>query len=312
MRVIFMGTPDFSVPTLRALVNSGHDVAGVFTQPDRRAGRGKTIKPGPVKRVAEEYSLPVFQPERIKTQEGIDQLKKLKPECIVVVAYGQILSREILELPGKGCINVHASLLPAYRGAAPIHWAVMRGESRTGVTTMMMDEGLDTGDILLKREIPIAVDATTGDIHDKLADLGAELLIETLQEIENGNLKSTPQTGESNYAPLLKREHERLDWTRRAKELHDQIRGLNPWPGAFSAFRGERLKLWRSTLEQNDSVVTDSSQPGQIMEVSGDSLLVGTGKGVLRVSEVQPSGKRPMSARDFFNGRHGQVGEKFE
>jgi len=317
-----MGTPDFAVPTLRALVSAGHDVAGVFTQPDRPAGRGKNLKPSPVKIAAGELGLPVFQPERIKTPESIRQLKDLAPESIIVVAYGQILSREILQLPGKGCINVHASLLPAYRGAAPIHWAVINGESFTGVTIMLMDEGLDTGDMLLKREIPIAHESTTGEIHDKLAIVGAELLIETLHELEMGGIIPTPQTGDSNYAPLLKREHERLDWTRRAAELHDQIRGLNPWPGAFSSFRGENLKIWRSTpflqhdgiapgmeAEDLERVLTD---PGQIIQVLGDSLLVQTGEGILRVLEVQPAGKRVMAARDFFNGRHGQVGEKFD
>jgi len=322
MRVVFMGTPDFAVPTLRALVSGGQDVAGVFTQPDRPAGRGKTLKPSPVKVAAEELSLPIFQPERIKAAEWIQQLKDLAPESIIVVAYGQILSREILELPSKGCINVHASLLPAYRGAAPIHWAIMNGEPLTGVTTMLMEEGLDTGDMLLKQEIPITKESTTGEIHDKLANLGAKLLIETLHEIEKESIIPTPQTGDSNYAPLLKREHERLDWTRRATELHDQIRGLNPWPGAFSSFRGENLKLWRSRpfLQHDGSALgmeseasqTLSVDPGQIIQVLEDSLLIQTGEGLLRVLEVQPAGKRSMPARDFFNGRHGQVGEKFD
>jgi len=246
MRLVFMGTPDFAVPALRALVSAGHDVVGVFTQPDRPAGRGKNLKPSPVKVVAEELGLAVFQPEKIKTPEGIQQLRVLEPEGIIVVAYGQILSKEILELPAKGCINVHASLLPSYRGAAPIHWAVMRGETRTGVTTMLMDEGLDTGGMFLKREVLISNEATTGEIHDELAALGGELLIDTLNGLEKGDLIPIPQTGESNYAPLLKREHERLDWSRRADELHHQIRGLNPWPGAFATFRGENLKIWRS------------------------------------------------------------------
>ena len=315
MRVVFMGTPDFAVPTLRALVSAGQDVVGVFTQPDRPAGRGKNLKPSPIKVVAKELGLPIFQPETIKTVESIQQLKDLAPESIIVVAYGQILSGEILQLPSRGCINVHASLLPAYRGAAPIHWAIMKGETLTGVTTMLMDEGLDTGDMLLKREIVISNESTTGEIHDKLAILGAELLIETLHEMEMGSLIPTPQTGDSNYAPLLKREHERIEWSRRATDLHDQIRGLNPWPGAFTAFRGENIKVWRSALFTQTDMVLESEKElevGQIIQVVGDGLLVQTGEGILRVLEVQPSGKRSMPARDFFNGRHGKVGEKFD
>ena len=328
MRLVFMGTPDFAVPALRALVSGGHDVVGVFTQPDRPAGRGKNLKPSPVKVAAEELGLPVFQPEKIKTLEGIHQLRALAPDSIIVVAYGQILSREILQLPSKGCINVHASLLPSYRGAAPIHWAVMKGETRTGVTTMLMDEGLDTGDMLLKGEILISNEATTGEIHDELASLGGELLLDTLNDLEMGRLIATPQTGKSNYAPLLKREHERLDWSRRAVELHHQIRGLNPWPGAFATFRGENLKIWRSApllhtekyLETEDLKFelrtsnleprVQAADPGQILQVLEDSLVVQTGDGGLQILEVQPAGKRAMSARAFFNGRHGQVGEK--
>ena len=320
MRLVFMGTPDFSVPALQALVKGGHDVVGVFTQPDRPAGRGKKLKPSPVKITAEELGLSVFQPEKIKTPEVIHQLRDLAPECIIVVAYGQILSTEILQLPSNGCINVHASLLPSYRGAAPIHWALMKGESHTGVTTMLMDEGLDTGDMLLKREVHISEIATTGDIHDELAALGGVLLIETLNELEIGSLIATPQTGESNYAPLLKREHERLDWSRSACELHDQIRGLNPWPGSFSTFRGENLKIWRSTpfalldkgLEAEAFSKAAMADPGQIVHVLEDSLVVQTGDGLLQIMEVQPAGKRTMPARNFFNGRHGQVGEKLE
>ena len=329
MRLVFMGTPDFAVPSLRALVQGGHDVVGVFTQPDRPAGRGKNLKPSPVKVAAEELGLAVFQPETIKSTEGVQQLRFLAPDCIIVVAYGQILSRDILQLPAKGCINVHASLLPLYRGAAPIHWAVMSGENLSGVTTMLMDEGLDTGDMLLKREVLITDEATTGEIHDQLAALGGELLIETLNRLEIGRLVATPQTGPTNYAPLLKREHERLDWSRRAVELHHQIRGLNPWPGAFSTFRGENLKIWRSAplLLSDQDLETEGrkaeprtsnleprvevADPGQILQVLEDSLVVQTGDGVLRILKVQPAGKRAMSARDFFNGRHGQVGENF-
>ncbi|MDQ7094768.1 methionyl-tRNA formyltransferase [Desulfosporosinus sp. PR] len=319
MRIVFMGTPDFAVPSLRALVNHGYEVVGVFTQPDRPAGRGKKLKPSPVKSAAEELNLPIFQPVKLKTAEEIQRLRELSPDCIIVVAYGQLLSKEILDLPPQGCINVHASLLPAYRGAAPIHWALIRGETRTGVTTMQMDEGLDTGDILLTRDVPISEEETMGEVHDKLASLGGDVLIATLRELEKGTLRSVPQTGESNYAPLLKREHEQLNWTSGAVELHRQIRGLNPWPGAFTVFRGENLKVWRSTVFPSEkNQVTEKAAPedcipssGQILAVSGDGLLVQTGNGTLWLLEVQPAGKRPMSARDFFNGRHGQLGEQF-
>ena len=311
MRLVFMGTPEYAVPTLRALVREGHDVVGVFTQPDRPAGRGKNLKPSPVKIVSEELGLTVFQPSRIKTAEGIQLLKDLAPDSIIVVAYGQILSKDILQIPLRGCINVHASLLPAYRGAAPIHWALMKGEPLTGVTTMLMDEGLDTGDMLLKREIAVSNEATTGEIHDQLANLGAGLLIETLVELESGRLIQIPQTGETNYAPLLKREHERLDWSRSAVELHHQVRGLNPWPGAYTTFRGEVLKVWRSAPFLQADQGADITESGQIIRVIEDGLLVQTGEGVLRIWEVQPAGKRSMPAKDFFNGRHGQAGESF-
>lgn len=318
MRLVFMGTPDFSVPSLRALVSGGYEVVGVFTQPDRPAGRGKQLKPSPVKVAAEELNLPVFQPEKIKTPEAIQQLRFLAPDSIIVVAYGQILSKDILQLPSKGCINVHASLLPAYRGAAPIHWVVIKGETRTGVTTMLMDGGLDTGDMLLKREVMISNEATMGEIQDELAALGGELILETLNALEKGSLIPIPQTGESNYAPLLKREHESLDWSRRAAELHDQIRGLNPWPGAFTTFRGENLKVWRSTpfLQSEKDLETEAflkgsiGDPGQIIQVLEEGLIVQTGEGILQILEVQPAGKRAMPAKDFFNGRHGQVGDK--
>ncbi len=320
MRLVFMGTPDFSVPSLRALVQGGHEVVGVFTQPDRPCGRGKKLKPSPVKVAAEELGLAIFQPEKIKEQAAINQLKALAPDCIIVVAYGQILSREILQLPTKGCINVHASLLPVYRGAAPIHWAVMRGEICTGVTTMLMDEGLDTGDMLLKREVFITDEATTGELHDELMAIGGELLIETLDQLEVGTLMATPQSGPSNYAPLLRRGHEGLDWSRGAVDLHNQVRGLNPWPGAFATFRGENLKIWRSTPLPRTNVSTETvafsevatAEPGQILQVLEDRLVVQTGDGVLQILEVQPAGKRAMPARDFFNGRHGQIGEKLE
>lgn len=315
MRLVFMGTPDFAVPSLQALVRGGHQVLGVFTQPDRPAGRGKQLKPSPVKVAALELGLPVFQPEKIKSPESSAQLWELQPECIVVVAYGQILSREILHIPPRGCVNVHASLLPFYRGAAPIHWAVLNGEAVTGVTTMLMNEGLDTGDMLLKQEYPITPEATTGEVHDALAGLGGELILETLRQMQEGTLQPEPQTGPTNYAPLLKREHEEVDWSRGSLALHNQIRGLNPWPGAFTLFRGEGIKIWRSSLltagGPEETGMPLAGEYGEVLQVKGDGIVVGTGDGALLISEVQPAGKRAMPARDFFLGRHGQAGEKF-
>ncbi|WP_206811808.1 methionyl-tRNA formyltransferase [Paradesulfitobacterium ferrireducens] len=319
MRVVFMGTPDFAVPSLQALVEGGHEVAAVFTQPDRPAGRGKQLKQSPVKVFATEAGLKVFQPPKIKDPLTVAELSELIPDCIVVVAYGQILSRAILEIPPFGCVNVHASLLPHYRGAAPIHWAVMNGESVTGVTTMLMDEGLDTGDILLQREYAIEPDETTGEVHDALAEMGGTLLLATLDGLAKHAISPRPQDGEYSYAVLLTRDHEQIQWGRSARELHNQIRGLNPWPGAYTHFQGEGLKIWRSRVMPNLKMKNASiavqreapSQPGQTVGIEPDGILVQTGEGILKLLEVQPAGKRPMPARDFFNGRRATIGEAF-
>ncbi|HVJ50546.1 methionyl-tRNA formyltransferase [Desulfitobacterium sp.] len=313
MRLVFMGTPEFAVPSLQALVAQGHEIGGVFTQPDRPAGRGKKLKPSAVKVAAQELGLLVFQPERIKTPEVLAQLRELAPEGIIVVAYGQILSADILKLPPQGCINVHASLLPKYRGAAPIHWAVMKGETQTGVTTMLMDEGLDTGDMLLKAVYPISEEATTGELDEVLAQQGAELLLKTLDQLAQGTLVPKPQTGETSYASLLKREHEKIDWTRSAQDIHNQIRGLNPYPGSYTTFLQENLKIWRSRLQPSDPSQTKTGErggvPGEVVEVVNEGIILQTGSGQILVQIVQPAGKRAMPARDFFLGRRAQVGE---
>lgn len=319
MRLVFMGTPDFAVPSLKALAGGGHQVVGVFTQPDRPSGRGKQMKPSPVKTAALELGLPVFQPERVKAPEAVAELRRLAPECIVVVAYGQILSPEILTLPPKGCINVHASLLPNYRGAAPIHWAVIKGEKVTGVTTMRMDEGLDTGDMLLKAEYPISAKATTGEVHDALAELGGKLILVTLSGLAKGEIRQIPQEGPSNYAPLLTREHEQIDWGASAWKIHNLIRGLNPWPGAYTTFRGEPVKIWQSSLPEGENAgeirtsglgLRTSIPLGEVVRVLEDGLLVGSGDGFIKIREMQPAGKRRMPAREFFLGRHGEAGER--
>jgi methionyl-tRNA formyltransferase len=313
MKLVFMGTPDFAVPSLAALHTAGHEVVGVFTQPDRPKGRGNKLMASPVKIEAEKLGLALFQPEKVKTPETVNLLQELAPECIIVVAFGQILSKEILQIPACGCVNVHASLLPAYRGAAPIHWAVLNGETLTGVTTMLMDEGLDTGDMLMVREYKIAPTATTGEVHDDLARIGAEVLLETIEGLAAGILVPTPQPTAFTYAPLLKREHEKLDWSWSAFKLHNRIRGLSPWPGAFSTFRHEQVKIWRSRLE-GIAGERESSKllPGQIVALATDGMIVQTGESRIELLELQPAGKKKMTALDFFNGRHIKIGEFFQ
>ncbi|KLU61021.1 methionyl-tRNA formyltransferase [Peptococcaceae bacterium CEB3] len=347
MRLVFMGTPDFAVPSLEALVGAGHEVVGVFTQPDRPAGRGRQMKASAVKTAALALGLPVFQPERVKTPEAVAQLGRLAPECIVVVAYGQILSPEILALPPRGCVNVHASLLPDYRGAAPIQWAVIRGERVTGITTMLMNEGLDTGDTLLRAEYPLSAETTGGEAHEALARLGARLLLKTLTSLEAGTLQPVPQSGQGSYAPLLTRKDEKIDWEAGSWAIHNLIRGLNPWPGAYTTFRGEGLKVWRSSPPpgerfpgknytgvgdkqrgsgqrvagsgNSDLTLTEVAggadgslghSAGEVLRIEGDGLAVRTGDGWLKIREVQPAGKRRMPARDFCLGRHGEAGER--
>lgn len=317
MRIVFMGTPDFAVPALQALYDKGYELAAVYTQPDRPAGRGKKMKASPVKVLAESLNIPVYQPPKIKAPEVVKELEQLKPDCIVVVAYGQILPSEVLGIPAYGCVNVHASLLPFYRGAAPIHWAILNGEQKTGVTTMQMDQGLDTGDILLQKELALEDEITTGEVHDELAKLGAQTLTATLNKMGEGSLKPVPQLGKASYAPLLKREHESLDWNKSNEELHNKIRGLNPWPGAFTHFRGEQIKIWKSrVLRQEESrkyrlKADEDNTPGLIVDISESGIICCTGKGFIELKEVQPSGKKRMNAFAFFNGRHCQIGEQF-
>lgn len=315
MRIVFMGTPDFAVPALEALFKAGHTICGVFTQPDRPSGRGNKIKATPVKAFAVENGLAVFQPVKIKAPEAVALLKSLQPECIVVVAFGQLLSKEILELPLYGCINVHASLLPAYRGAAPVHWAVMNGELKTGVTTMLMNEGLDTGDMLLSREYPISGEAITGELYDALARIGAELILETLNGLKTGTITPIPQPEHFTYAPLLTRDHEKIQWAWSADRIHNRIRGLNPWPGAFTIFRGEQIKFWQSSLPCPGSKGDKSSEekliPGSMIGIIDGALAVQTGEGAIYIKELQPAGKKRLQAQDFYNGYRIHAGEIF-
>lgn len=306
MRVVFMGTPDFSVDTLRAIVKAGHEVAGVITQPDKPKGRGKTVQFPPVKEEALKYGIPVYQPRRVRDAEFIEELKGMKPDVIVVVAFGQILPEEIIQMPPYGCINVHASLLPKYRGAAPIQWAVIDGERKTGVTTMRMDEGLDTGDMIKKTQVAIAPDETGESLHDKLAEAGAALLIETLDALLDGSAVYEKQDdSKSCYAKMLTKELGKIDWTHDAAAIERLIRGLNSWPSAYTTYRGRTLKIWSA------GVIDDNSDypPGTLSLVTKTSMHVQTGRGQLELREVQLEGKKRMGADAFLRGCPVQAGE---
>lgn len=300
-----MGTPDFAVGTLKSIIEAGHEVAGVVTQPDKPKGRGKNMQFTPVKEIAVTKGIPVYQPVRVRESEFIQELKKLNPEVIVVVAFGQILPKEILEMPKYGCINVHASLLPKYRGAAPIQWAVIDGEKESGVTTMLMEEGLDTGDMLKKTVVPLDVDETGGSLHDKLAAAGADLLIETLKELQDGTAVRTKQEDRlSNYAKMLTKQLGCIDFMKPAEEIERLIRGLNPWPSAYTGIDGKTLKIWSATVVDKEI----EGEFGEVVEVNKDSLLVKTGNGLLQLDEVQMEGKKRMEIDAFLRGYPVEVG----
>lgn len=299
MRIVFMGTPDFSVPALEALVKGGHQVIAAVTQPDKPKGRGKAVLMTPVKEKALEMGIPVYQPVKVREPEFVKTLADLAPDAIVVVAFGQILPKAILEIPRYGCVNIHASLLPKYRGAAPIQWAVIDGEKETGVTTMFMNEGLDTGDMLEKEVVPLDPKETGGSLHDKLSAVGGRLILSTLKGLEDGTLKGTPQTDEGScYAKMLKKSLGDIDWTMDGAAIERLIRGLNPWPSAYTSLHGKTLKIW-------DADVTDREygvEPGTVAEVSKDQLIIQTGKGSLSVRSLQLEGKKRMDIQDFLRG----------
>ena len=293
-----MGTPEFAVPCLAALYEHC-DVIGVVTQPDKPRGRGQKLVPSPVKAWAEAHGLPVWQPKRIKEEDFTAFLAEQQPDLMVVVAFGQILSQRILDIPPYGCINVHGSLLPRYRGAAPMQWCIIDGEKKTGITTMFMDAGLDTGDMLLKAEFPIGPDTTLEEVHDGLMALGAKVLIDTLEELSAGTLKRIPQTGESNYAPMLTKETGHIHWQDAAQKIHNLVRGLDSWPGAYTFLAGKKYKIWRTrcTAEKTEE------QPGTILRADKkEGLFVSAGDGVLEITELQAPGKKRMAAKDYLNG----------
>lgn len=308
MRIVFMGTPDFAVGSLQALCESGkHEILAVVTQPDRPKGRGNKLLQTPVKEYALAQGLTVYQPQKVKTPEFVELLHELQPELIVVAAFGQFLSKEILELPKYGCINVHASLLPKYRGAAPIQYAIIKGEKESGVTIMQMDIGMDTGAMLDKVVVPIAENTTMGELHDALREQGAALLLEVIDKIAAGTAVAEPQDdAQATYATLLDRSMEHIDWSKTAQEVHNLIRGFNPAPSTFTKLpNGKSLKIWGSKMTGKSS----AAAAGTVIETGKHSFFVACGEGVLEITEVQPESKKRMPAQVFLNGRGVQEGD---
>jgi len=297
IRTVFMGTPEFALDSLRGLMEAEVQLVGVYTQPDRPKGRGNKLTPSPVKELALAQGIPVYQPLKLRDPQAVAELRALNPDLIVVVAYGQILPKAVLALPQYGCINVHASLLPKYRGAAPINKAIIDGEVETGVTTMLMDVGLDTGDMLIKRSLAIGPDETAGQLHDRLAPLGREALEETLRRLCSGTLVAEKQDDrQSCYAAMMKKDDGRVDWTLPARQIHNLVRGLDPWPGAYTCLNGETLKIAATTVENGQGPA------GTLVGASAQGVDVACGEGVLRIGELQLPGKRRMAASDFLRG----------
>lgn len=306
MRIVFMGTPDFAVPALESLYNAGHEIAAVVTQPDKKKGRGEKMQFTPVKEMAVKLGLEVYQPQRARDDEFINILKEIKPEVIVVIAFGQILPKEILDMPKYGCINVHASLLPKYRGAAPIQWAVIDGEEKSGVTTMQMDVGIDTGDILETVEIKLDKKETGGSLFDKLSLAGAKLIVQTLENVKKGRLKPVKQDDSmSTHAKMLNKELGNIDFSNDANQIERLIRGLNPWPSAYTSFRGKTLKIWDADVNYNEY----EGNVGEIVEVNKENFVIKTGNGNLVINELQLEGKKRMKTIAFLAGNKPEKGE---
>lgn len=306
MRAVFMGTPEFAVPTLQALIDH-HQVEAVVTQPDKQRGRGKKVQFPPVKEKAVEHEIPVYQPQKARDEEFVEILREINPDVIVVVAYGQILPESILNIPKYGCINVHGSLLPKYRGAAPIQWAVLDGEEKTGITTMYMEKGLDTGDMIDKAEIVLDPKETAGTLHDKLMEIGANLLLETLEKLENETAVRIKQNdAESCYASMLTKEMGQIDFSKSAREIECLIRGMNPWPSAYTSLNGKTLKVWEA------EVLTENSgeEPGTVIDVTKDAIVAACKEGALKLLEVQMAGKKRMKVSAFLPGYQVEKGMK--
>ncbi|WP_108669747.1 methionyl-tRNA formyltransferase [Peribacillus acanthi] len=301
-KIVFMGTPDFSVPVLQRIIEDGYDVIGVVTQPDRPVGRKKVLTPPPVKTEALRHNIPVFQPEKIREREELDKILALQPDLIVTAAFGQILPKELLEAPKFGCINVHASLLPELRGGAPIHYSILQGKDKTGITIMYMVEKLDAGDILTQVEVEIEEDDNVGTLHDKLSVAGSTLLSETLPKLLKGELVSIPQDdSKATFASNIKRKQEKIDWNKTGEAIYNHVRGLNPWPVAYTELDESVIKVWKSEKVMN--MKTTSATPGEVVEVVEDGIIVSTGNDTcIKITELQPSGKKRMSAEDYLRG----------
>ena len=298
LRTVFMGTPDFALQTLQGLIDAGCNMVGVYTQPDRPKGRGKQLAAPPVKALALQHDIPIYQPLKLRQPEAVAELEALAPDLIVVVAYGQILPKSVLEIPAHGCINVHASLLPKYRGAAPINKAIIDGETETGITTMYMDVGLDTGDMLIKKSLTIGAKETAGELHDRLASLGRETMDETLRQLCAESLQREVQDdAQSTYASMMKKEDGRIDWSHSAQEIHDHVRGLDPWPGAYTSLNGELLKLAKTCPH-----AADDGKPGSVVSADKDGVLIACGSGALLIKELQLAGRKRLMAGDFLRG----------
>lgn len=308
MKIIFMGTPDFAVESLEALIAAGYEVVLAVTQPDKPKGRSGALQFPPVKECAISHDIPVFQPERVRRPEAIETLQKYQPDLIVVAAFGQILPKEILEMPRFGCINVHASLLPKYRGAAPIQWAVINGDETAGVTIMRMDVGLDTGDMISKVKLPLAIGETAGTLFDKLSKAGADLLVQTIPDIVSGKAVYTPQTeAEATHTTMIQKSMGQINWASSAVSIERLIRGMNPWPSAYTSFRGKTIKIWKACVCKKDAL--DIQTPGTVVKVTKSEMYVQTGDGVLIIEEVQPEGKKRMSTDAFLRGNQVSDGE---
>ena len=315
MKIVFMGTPDFAVSALNAIVEAGHQVTAVVTQPDKPKGRGKEMQMTPVKLCALSHGIPVFQPVKIREPEAVERMRGFEADLFVVAAFGQILPEEILAMPKYGCVNIHASLLPKYRGAGPIQWSIINGEKITGVTIMQMEKGLDTGDMLFQRQVEIAPDETADTLHDKLAKAGARLIVEAIPKIEAGEVTPEKQRDEdSSYAKMLTKAMGKIDWSMEAKKLDCLIRGLISWPGAATVFRGKSLKIWEEEPVDAASLQGEMKEaaPGTVVLVEKDALYVQTGSGVLKVTAVQPEGKKRMAVKDFLLGYPVKAGESLK
>lgn len=300
MKIVYMGTPDFAVAPLKALIAAGHEVAAVVTQPDKQKGRGKELQVTPVKECALAYGIPVLQPAKIREPETVAQLQSYLADVFIVAAFGQILSEEILHMPRFGCINIHASLLPAYRGAAPIQWVILNGEKETGVTIMQMDKGVDTGDMYCVKKVPVLAKETGESLHDKLMAAGAELIVEALPKIESGELKPVRQEeAQASHAGRLTKDMGLIDFRWDAEKIERWIRGLNSWPSAYTRYRGKLLKIWEADVQ---TAKEDPKRPGIILEVGKDFMDVACGRDILRIREVQPEGKKRMTVKDFLLG----------